>query len=195
MAIVIPDWGIYFVIVFWLVGKTVARFGGLKIAIWRARGIQFFSYVIKNPNHDRKTYTRKTKDLTFHSPLGFEHLKEGGLYFWPTKDVIPQGASTEDYIDRWFGGPLLEFREGDARPMPISKSDGALMSPRDLIKPYKNKSAADLNRIGQPKSKIQQISTLLLFVSLIAQASIIYYLLFYGQNIACAVHAHGVTCT
>lgn len=194
MAIIIPDYSIYVVFVLWIVGKTVARFGGVKIAIWRARGIQFFSYVIKNPSHDRRTYSKKMDELKIHSPLGFEHNKDSGIYFWPTKETLPAGANVEDYIDRWFGGPLLEFREGDSRPMPISKSDGQLMNPRDIVKPYKNKSAADLNRIGQPKTRIQQISTLLLLISLVAQVTIIYYLLFYGQNIACAVHVHGVTC-
>lgn len=195
MAIIIPDWAIYVVIVLWAFGKVITRFGGTKIAYFRARGIPFFSYVLKNPNHDRKTYTRKSSALTFNSPLGFEHDGNGGIYFWPTVEVLPPGAKTEDYIDRWYGGPLLEFREGDSRPMPISKADGQLMTPTVLMKPYKNKSSADLNRIGQKTARIEKLARFLQFVEIIALAVIIYYELVYGQSIACAVHAHGFNCT
>lgn len=116
------------------------------------------------------------------------------MYFYPSQDILPTGASVEDYIDRWFGGPLIEYREGDARPMPISKADGNLMNPIDLIKPYKNKSYADLNRIGQTKAKLERIVPLLMFLTVVGIAAILYYQLLYGQNIACAVHAHGFNC-
>ena len=178
---------IYGVIVFWMFGKIISRFGGMKIALYRARGVEFFSYVLKSPSHERKTYTRKMSDLEHHSPLGFED-KNGGLRFWPEADKL------DDYTDRWFGGPLVEYLEDDARPMPISKHDGLLMTAQVLIKPYKNKSASDLNRIGTKIPKIQTIGTLLIFFLLLAQAAALYYQLYYGQNIACAVHAHGVNC-
>lgn len=191
---VITDTDIYAVIVLWAVGKILSRFGGVKISYWRARGITFFSYVLKNPNHDRKTYSKKSTALTHHSPLGFEHSGDGGIYFYPTKEILPEGASVEDYIDRWFGGPLIEYREGDARPMPISKSDGNLMNPIDLMKPYKNKSYADLNRIGIKTPRLERIATYLSIIAVLGIVALLYYQLLYGQSIACAVHAHGFAC-
>lgn len=194
MAVIIPDWALYAVIVLWIIGTILRRFGGPRIAIYRARGVTFFTYAMKNANHDRKIHTKRMKELTFHSPLGFEH-SDGGLYFWPTVEVLPTGASPDNYIDRWYGGPFLEYREGDARPMPIAKADGQLMPSNLLIKPYKNKSSADLNRIGTPTGRIEKLARLLQFIEIIALVVIIYYELVYGQSIACAVHAHGFNCT
>jgi hypothetical protein len=186
LAIVITDWEIYAVIYLWIQGRIIAKFGGMRIAYYRARGIQFFSYVKKDASGNRRTITKRMTALKHDSPMAFED--DEGLRFWP------EGDKAADYIDRWFTGPLVEYRIDDARPMPISKRDGILMAPQSIIKPFKDKSTTDLNRIGQKTPRLETFQRLLIIFILLGVAAMLYYQLYYGQNIACAVHAKGVAC-
>jgi len=184
MAVVLPDELIYVFITIYFIGKITTRFGGIRISYYRARGIPFFSYCINGEAGDRKLKTKRTKALVHHSPLAFED-DQGGLRFWPEDD------KREDYIARYCGGAFIEYNWDDARPTPIRKHDGTLMDPQHIIKPFKNKSTTDLNRIGEPKSKAQSILILLTFFVFLALLANIYYTYFFGQNIACAVHSRG----
>ena len=185
MAFVIYDWEFYGVIAFYIFGKIISRFGGMRIAYYRSRKIPFFAYAIKDPGKERHLHVKRMTALVHHSPLGFTD-DEGALRFWPEPENL------EDCIDRYCGGPFLEYRHDDARPMPISKHDGQLMNPQHLIKPYMNKSSTDLNRIGVKTSRAETLTRLLVLFSLLGTMAILYYTILYDQNIACAVHASGV---
>lgn len=185
MALVISEDWIYVILVLYAIGKIINRFGGMKIAYYRGRHIPFFSYAVKDASGERHLKSRKLKDVHNDiSPPGFED-GDDGLRFWPEADI-------SDYIDRYCGGPFLEYRWDDSRPMPISKHDGTLMDPKQIIKPYKNRSATDLNRIGLKTPRLETLSRLLIILTLLAVCASLYYQILYGQNIACAVHAAGI---
>ena len=214
MAIVIDEYtliAIIFVLAF--ASRIINQQGGAKIVMWRLRGVPWFLHTQIGPDGN-----------TIRKPLPMKIVKTHSLpsYEFQGKTWFTGGAQE---TARVFGGPQWLYNYNDARPVPRyhiavkmveveekqknpDGSETTVKSMKPVViagKPidgmlihaaFENKSIEAFNHLSdKPKKFTWGVFGIIIALVLILSIVTAYYSYYFGVNIACAVHAHGVNCT
>lgn len=215
MAIVIDEYtltGIVFFLI--LAGRVINQQGGMQIVWWRIWGTRWFMRVEKQPDGTavRKAYKWKGR-VKEHSLPMYEH--NGKDWFVGTaKETV-----------RVYGGPQWVYNYNDSRPLPLEHLEmkmveveekqknpdgsettvkslkpmviaGAPIDPMLIHAGFENKSIEAFNHLSdKPRKLTWGILGFVITIILIVSIFNLVYTYYYGVNIACAIHAHGVNCT
>lgn len=214
MAIVIDEYTLIAIMFFLaLGGHIVNQQGGLQIVLWRIRGVPWFLHTQIGPDGNTIRKPLKMKIVKTHSLPSYEF--QGKTWF--------TGGAQE--TARVYGGPQWLYNYNDARPVPRyhvqtkmveveekQKNPDGSETTIKTIKPvviagkpidpmlihsaFENKSIEAFNHLSdKPKKFTWGIFAFVITIILIVSIFNLVYSYYYGVNIACAVHAHGVNCT
>lgn len=116
----------------------------------------------------------KKSSVMHHSPASYEY--DGG--YWLV------GGSEETFFSK--GRPACVYNHDDARPRKIYGQSDAKLPASLIMNGYENDGIERAHKLAEPKVKGSTIFIIFLLVIIILS---LFGVLYYEQNIACAVHS------
>ena len=197
-----------------IASRIVNSQGGAQIVLWRIRGVPWFLHTQIQPDGNtlRKALpmkivkTHSLPQYTFQGKTWFTGGAEetarvwGGpqwLYNYNDSRPVPRYHVRVKMVEVEETVKLADGTETKSKTMKPVVIAVKPIDPTLIHSAFENKSIEAFNKLSdKPASKVKWgLLGFAIFVILILSAFSVLYTYYYGVNIACAVHAHGVNCT